>query len=298
MAAAEYFSSAPMAGQQQQSPYQAPNARPQQLVVDPMGNNYHSDNQSIPQIYSHPPPPYQAYNQENRPGVHFGPSPINIQQRPNISPYQNSSHNSYYSSQQIPQVQQQSQNQLQHYGNSPLGNSPYGTSPGQQYLTPHTRPYNNPNSAQYRPEVGYSSDPEPDRRRHKHHHRGDDHSRHDRGLSTSKRSRSSNADAFLGAAGGGLVGDLIFPGLGTLGGAALGWLGGREYGKGRKGREEKLRDAQYDWEEKFRPGMHEHHEHYDHGLQYHRDQGRRVSSGDSSQTGERERKSSHDSRYR
>jgi len=289
MAAAEYFSSTPMAGQQQQSPYQAPTSRPQQL----MGNNYHSDSQSIPQIYSHPPPPYQAYNQETRPGVQFAPSPINIQQRPNISPYQNPPHNSYYSSQQIPQVQQQSQNQLQRYGNSPLGNSPYGTPPGQQYLTPHARPYNNPNSSQYQLGDGYSSDPERDRRRHKHHHH-DDHNRQDRRLSTGKRSRSSNADAFLGAAGGGLVGDLIFPGLGTLGGAALGWLGGREYGKGRKGREGKLREAQYDWEEKFRPGMHQHH---DQAHQYYGNQSRRdVGSVDTSQT--RERRSSHDSRYR
>lgn len=38
-------------------------------------------------------------------------------------------------------------------------------------------------------------------------------------------------DTFIGAGGGAIVGDLIFPGLGTLGGAILGGVGGHEYGK-------------------------------------------------------------------
>jgi len=32
---------------------------------------------------------------------------------------------------------------------------------------------------------------------------------------------------FLGASGGAVIGDLIFPGLGTLGGALLGGVGGK-----------------------------------------------------------------------
>ena len=36
---------------------------------------------------------------------------------------------------------------------------------------------------------------------------------------------------FLGAGGGALVGDLIFPGLGTIGGALLGGVGGHKYEK-------------------------------------------------------------------
>lgn len=39
---------------------------------------------------------------------------------------------------------------------------------------------------------------------------------------------------FLGAGGGAVIGDLIFPGLGTIGGAILGGLGGHEYGKREK----------------------------------------------------------------
>jgi len=39
---------------------------------------------------------------------------------------------------------------------------------------------------------------------------------------------------FLGAGGGAIIGDAIFPGLGTIGGAILGGLSGHEYGKRRK----------------------------------------------------------------
>lgn len=69
----------------------------------------------------------------------------------------------------------------------------------------------------------------------------------------SSSSRSKNTDAFIGAAGGGLIGDLIFPGLGTVGGAALGWFGGKDYAKHRKGREERRADEQKAWEKKHRP---------------------------------------------
>lgn len=74
--------------------------------------------------------------------------------------------------------------------------------------------------------------------------------------SSKSTSRSKNADAFVGAAGGGLIGDLIFPGLGTLGGAAIGWLGGKDYGNHRKQREEKRHKEQRKWEDKFEPGRH------------------------------------------
>lgn len=40
-------------------------------------------------------------------------------------------------------------------------------------------------------------------------------------------------NTFLGAGGGALIGDMIFPGLGTIGGAILGGVGGHEYEKKR-----------------------------------------------------------------
>lgn len=45
-----------------------------------------------------------------------------------------------------------------------------------------------------------------------------------------KRHNSNTTSTFIGAFGGGAIGDLIFPGLGTLGGALLGALGGHEVG--------------------------------------------------------------------
>ena len=52
----------------------------------------------------------------------------------------------------------------------------------------------------------------------------------------------------MGAAGGVLIGDMIFPGLGTLGGAVAGYFGGKDYGKHRKRRESLQRDTQTEWE--------------------------------------------------
>lgn len=48
-----------------------------------------------------------------------------------------------------------------------------------------------------------------------------------------QRQKSKGVNTFLGAGGGALLGDLIFPGLGTIGGAILGGVGGHEYGKKR-----------------------------------------------------------------
>lgn len=50
---------------------------------------------------------------------------------------------------------------------------------------------------------------------------------------------------FLGAGGGAIIGDCIFPGLGTIGGAILGGLGGHEYGKRDKQIGNAAREAQY-----------------------------------------------------
>jgi len=44
---------------------------------------------------------------------------------------------------------------------------------------------------------------------------------------------------------------LIFPGLGTVGGALVGWVGGKDYGRHRKWREEKRDREQEKWERKY-----------------------------------------------
>ncbi|KAF2434998.1 hypothetical protein EJ08DRAFT_645928 [Tothia fuscella] len=107
-------------------------------------------------------------------------------------------------------------------------------------------------------------------RRHNHHHYSHRHSRsrsrsrhshqsrrHSRSSSRSDSRRRSGShshshkdhkdhkdrDTFLGAGGGALVGDALFPGLGTLGGALFGGWGGRNYGKSRSKSDSGYRDG-------------------------------------------------------
>lgn len=64
-------------------------------------------------------------------------------------------------------------------------------------------------------------------RKHRHH-------RHHQPQRPQPAKKDSGLATFLGAGGGALIGDLIIPGMGTLGGAILGGLGGHEYGKQRR----------------------------------------------------------------
>lgn len=232
MAAAEYFNqNVPMV--QSGPSYQPPTSQPNQYTHQPQ------------QTQQAPPPPYQQQS-----GVHFAPQPVNLPQRHSFSSSRPSQHNWNHSpNSHSPQNGSNYLRPPQGYG-TPLSAGQYTPQHKPQYLTPHMRPYTNPNSSQYSLEnSGYSSDPEPHRRKHK------NRRRRESGESRSPRpsSRSTNADAFIGAAGGGFIGDLIFPGLGTVGGAALGWLGGKDYGNHRKGREGRRAEEQRKWEEKHRP---------------------------------------------
>jgi len=112
----------------------------------------------------------------------------------------------------------------------------------QYHSQPQHRPYMPPrhSTGELIEHNGYSSDPERHRRKHR-----------ERSRRTSDNSRSTKADALIGAAGGGLIGDLIFPGLGTVGGALVGWVGGKDYGKHRKWREDKRDRDQERWERKY-----------------------------------------------
>lgn len=84
--------------------------------------------------------------------------------------------------------------------------------------------------------------PSPDRHRHRDveraregdRERSSRHSSHasDRSKSGRKKRTTPTTGAFLGSLGGGLLGDMILPGLGTLGGAVLGGYRGYEVGKG------------------------------------------------------------------
>jgi hypothetical protein len=83
------------------------------------------------------------------------------------------------------------------------------------------------------------SDPSRSRSRDRSHSSHRQH--HDRHRST-ERSRNSR-NTFLGAGGGAIVGDAIFPGLGTLGGLLIGGWGGHEYSKRRSKSEGKYDDS-------------------------------------------------------
>jgi hypothetical protein len=84
------------------------------------------------------------------------------------------------------------------------------------------------------------------------HDRSRDRSR-SRTRSHKKKEKGSTTNTFLGAFGGGAIGDLIFPGLGTVGGALLGGWGGHEVGKGTRdgGSRGRHKRDRYDeeWEE-------------------------------------------------
>lgn len=63
---------------------------------------------------------------------------------------------------------------------------------------------------------------------------------------------------FLGAGAGSLIGDLIFPGMGTIGGAILGGVGGHKYAKDQRSFS---KDREY-YEENQRRGRRKHEDRY------------------------------------
>ena len=162
-------------------------------------------------------PPHQQALQV-RPAVHFeqpGPPPPYTQQNqyPPPPPPQN-------------QHQQPRPPQVQVH---PPSQAPYFAPPPQA---------GQPGFARLEPKRSHSTPPED----YKHHHHQHHHHSHSHSRSRSRsRSRSGSNDhksrnTFLGAGGGALIGDAIFPGLGTLGGALLGGFGGREYSKKHRSR--------------------------------------------------------------
>lgn len=224
----------PSQGQPLYTPYhpthhqQSPHQRPSELQGTPPGSQSPRPQYANTQQF----PPYQPNQQENKPSVHFAPSPAPTppQHRPSLvnsaSPTQGS------------------------YLQVPPHHSSHTQNPHAAVQAPHMRPYMNGNQSQYSLDHGYSSDPE-SRRRRRHKNRDDNGSAREVERPRKTRSRSTNTEGFIGAAGGGLIGDLIFPGLGTVGGALAGWIGGKDYGKHRKYREDKLSREQEEWEHKF-----------------------------------------------
>jgi hypothetical protein len=105
-----------------------------------------------------------------------------------------------------------------------------------------------------------------------------------------QRREHKDRDTFLGAGAGALVGDVIFPGLGTAAGILLGGLGGRKYAKRSKSEDargsHKHRDA-------YREGREEGREHHSMVREAYRE-GRRERGGKRDE----DRWSSEDDGYR
>ena len=225
MAATDYYNSTRPVFGPQNTHLAPPTSNPGYVYPQPQQpqSKPSSSPQSGPPTPHYPPPPpyQQAGSGATNPNPYFPP----YQQRNSFSHPQRPSQQSW--------------------------GQPYAPAPGpyqqqliynpQQYPQQYPQPqYLNP-TPHFRPDEGYISDPEPERHRHKHRH----------STSRGRTSRSSNTDGFLGAAGGGFIGDMIFPGLGTLGGAVAGWVGGKDYGRRREKREERHEREQREWEEKW-----------------------------------------------
>ncbi|KAK4507940.1 hypothetical protein PRZ48_001675 [Zasmidium cellare] len=249
MAAADYYNPG---GQQPGGHPPAPIYPPQQLHP-PQQNN--SLNVNPPYPMSDAPPPYTAYAEPPRPHSQPPPQhrpPPNDQYRPPQPPNGHVPTHAYPPD-KLPRPAPGTHNM---YKPSDFGGAPYTPQPyqqpapqphpqhGQDYFPLSGTPamaqvYGNGNNGGRRPSTtpGYRPPRSPlrdddkrdrsrsrSRSRHRKHH-------HDR--PQAPRKKSSGVNTFLGAGGGALIGDAIFPGLGTLGGAIIGGLGGHEYGKRR-----------------------------------------------------------------
>ncbi|KAI7152968.1 hypothetical protein KC349_g8668 [Hortaea werneckii] len=220
--------------------------------------------QPLPYPISDDPPPYSSLLPDGRPHSHSQPPPMT---RP---PLQTPHHSDYqYRPQQgdthmYPPEKQAHFNNAQQNGFIPPGNyapqgrsSSYQQPPGRQgypfpngapppaqppYATSSSRqpskPQHRPSPSPYRNDSSRSrsrsrSREKSSRRKHRPHYDARPQY-YERPSQEQQRKKSNGVSTFLGAGGGAVLGDIIFPGLGTLGGAILGGVGGHEYGKQRR----------------------------------------------------------------
>ncbi|SMQ50079.1 unnamed protein product [Zymoseptoria tritici ST99CH_3D7] len=210
MAAAEYFNP----GSQPASYSGAP--RP------PMNANL-----ALPYPISDAPPPYTAIA-DARP--HSQPPPI--QRPPPLDPYyqQPPANGQQYppGDQQYPPYNQQyPQNGVQYPSNGQHH-------PAEKASRPQPQAQYRPQSYTPQPQQGYFSQPGPSSMKQSFTRKDRDYgaaSPHVQFRTDSPRKKKSGVDTFIGAGGGALIGDAIFPGLGTIGGAILGGLGGHKVAK-------------------------------------------------------------------
>jgi hypothetical protein len=207
-------------------------------------------------LYDGPPPPYSAgfdqrphsqpppaqrvdatkpQHQQQQPQPQYRPTHLSAQYRPQPQPHP-------YNYEYPPEKQQQPYPAHDEYRRDPYAQPPGPKSKHDRHAS---------SNSQYPPSLSggqyssiYRGRKDDDKRYY-----DEDYERQDRSRSRSssrsrgrdrdvrrkhvERKKSSGVNTFLGAGGGALIGDMIFPGLGTIGGALLGGVGGHEYGKGK-----------------------------------------------------------------
>ena len=190
------------------SPYRLPQQQQQVYQPQPQTNSGYRPSQHYYQPHSptHYVPP--------QPQVHFALSP-------RMRPRTQSDSSAYSRSQPFPPQQQSYAPQQQGY--QPQRQQQYPPQP--QNLHPQM------NTGVYPPMTGSPQqrpyDYEEDRPHRHHHHHSKSSSR---SPGRRHRSHSTAKDSFLGAGAGGIIGDVLLgPGVGTLGGALIGALGGKGY---------------------------------------------------------------------
>lgn len=210
MAAQEYYNSfntgnfGPPAGY-------PPQQRPPQL--------HHGAQRPVSQVPSQAPPPYSPYDANAPPVPQMQPHAVaNGPSQPYGGP--------------VRPPQQQTSSYLSADGPTLKPPRSHSSPPGHH-------------DSKYMPSKSYSRSPSRSRRRKHSHSRPRDDSYYSSGGYSRERADSydrdrtgyrdkkshKDVDTFIGAGGGALVGDAIFPGLGTVGGLLLGGYGGRKYGQ-------------------------------------------------------------------
>ncbi|KAF2262876.1 hypothetical protein CC78DRAFT_294056 [Lojkania enalia] len=251
MAAAEYYlgtaGAQALQNQNQPNHYPPPNQYYQQQPPPPNQQPQYS-NARPPSIqpqqhFNTPPPSYSEYPlpPQELPGSQRPPQPHPHNGRPAITaPYPHSPPK--YPPQ--PQTHQQSG-----YLGAPV-----------QPIRSHSQPprvhfedekYGTDSSEASTPSASDSSRHRRRRRKHRHSHsRSSSYDRgHDREHRRSHSHRDhKNRDTFLGAGGGAIIGDAIFPGLGTAAGLLLGGYGGRKHAE-KRSRSESGRGSRQGWDE-------------------------------------------------
>ena len=231
MAAAEYYNPGGTPQGPPQGPPPAPMSVPQmqqQPTLRPNPNQSQSNLTPPYPLTDGPPPPYSS--EQQRP--HSQPPPQQRIPQPNggpYTPYQPPNMNTHqYPHEKAPQRPSTLQNMYRPSDFIP-SHPPQQQPPG-GYFTPvapglgsMSQVYGNQQKPPRRSSMsGYPSGGDDQNRQSS--SRSPSHTRrhHHKPKPELQRKKSSGVNTFLGAGGGAIIGDLIFPGLGTIGGALLG----------------------------------------------------------------------------